>query len=316
MKGNMKAAVIGSFIGDSMALGTHWVYNPIDIQNRYGRVDSLLKPAMVDYHLGKDAGEFTHYGDQAYELLVSVSTANEFEAENFMSRWRNLFKSGYKGYFDKATKKTLEQFGECDIYTECVSHSSDLGGASRIAPLLVPYSEDLESLKRSAIEQTKLTHNHPQVMEAAAFFAEVAYEVLHGTSPKAAIEMVIERGADEYKNIAKLVRDGLNSIDHPTRQTISDFGMGGDVNGALQSTVHIIAKYENDFEEAIIENTMAGGDSAARGMLVGMVLGGQVGMNGIPSGWFEGLKRHEELIGFVNQTRHSHYYDYTVHVSY
>ena len=59
-----------------------------------------------------------------------------------------------------------------------------------------------------------------------------------------------------------------------------------------------------------------GGDSAARGMLIGMIVGAQTGMNGIPAGWFVGLRHHEELIGYINQTLHDHYYDYTIQESY
>lgn len=316
MQDNIKAAVIGSFVGDSMALGVHWVYSPEEIMQKYGRIETLIKPELVDYHAGRNAGDFTHYGDQAFELLVSVSTANEFDADNFMSRWRAMFKGNYKGYFDKATTQTLEQFGECESYNECISRSSELGGASRIAPLLVVYHHKLDALLDAAVAQTKLTHNNPIVMEAAAFMAETAYEVIQGKTPTQAMESVIEGSASRYSHIADMVRRGLASVDKPTVEAIGEFGSGSDVEGALPSTVHVIAKYENNFPQAITENIMAGGDSAARGMLIGMIIGAQTGMNGIPSGWFEGINRHEELVGFVNQTLHKHYYDYTVHESY
>ena len=315
MKDKIKAAVIGSFIGDSMALGVHWVDDPEKIAQKYGEVDKLLKPELVAAHAGKDAGEFTHYGDQAFELLISVSTGNGFEADNFMSRWRALFKGDYNDFIDDATKKTLEQFGTCETYTECISQSSELGGASRIAPLLIPYHNDLDALRNAAVEQTKLTHNNAKVMESASYFAEVVYEVLQGKSPKEALQSVAESGAERYANISELIKAGLNSADNSTRDAIAELGRGNDVDEALPSTVHVIAKYENDFERAVIENVMAGGDSAARGMLIGMVVGAQTGMNSIPAGWFEGLKRHEELDKYVDQTMHKHYYEYDVKVS-
>ena len=42
---------------------------------------------------------------------------------------------------------------------------------------------------------------------------------------------------------------------------------------------------------------MAGGDSAARGMIVGMVLGAYHGENsGIPDKWFNDLKGYDRII--------------------
>lgn len=53
--------------------------------------------------------------------------------------------------------------------------------------------------------------------------------------------------------------------------------------------VHLIAKYENDLKEALIQSVMAGGDSAARGMLVGMVLGAHLGPESLPMEWVSEL---------------------------
>ena len=59
--------------------------------------------------------------------------------------------------------------------------------------------------------------------------------------------------------------------------------------------IHLIVKYENNLKEALIENVMAGGDSAARGMLVGMVLGAHIGMRAIPQDWLSSLKSREQI---------------------
>ena len=59
--------------------------------------------------------------------------------------------------------------------------------------------------------------------------------------------------------------------------------------------VHLVAKYENNLEEALIQAVMAGGDSAARGMVVGMVLGAHLGPGALPEKWVSEMVRHEEI---------------------
>ena len=65
--------------------------------------------------------------------------------------------------------------------------------------------------------------------------------------------------------------------------------------------VHLIAKYEDNLEEALIQSVMAGGDSAARGMLVGMVLGAHLGPGSIPGKWLSKLVRRKEIDALLNQ---------------
>ena len=53
----------------------------------------------------------------------------------------------------------------------------------------------------------------------------------------------------------------------------------------MPGAVHLIARYADDFNAAMVENVMAGGDSSARGMIAGMVLGAAHGMAAIPEHW-------------------------------
>ncbi|HSO10397.1 MAG TPA: ADP-ribosylglycohydrolase family protein, partial [Desulfoprunum sp.] len=60
-------------------------------------------------------------------------------------------------------------------------------------------------------------------------------------------------------------------------------------NAALPAAVHLILRYETDLRQALIENVMAGGDSAARGLVVGMILGAAGGPAAIPPEWLADL---------------------------
>ena len=59
--------------------------------------------------------------------------------------------------------------------------------------------------------------------------------------------------------------------------------------------VHLIAKYENDLKKALVENAMAGGDSAGRGLIVGFILGAHLGLEAIPNNWLSDLKAFNHI---------------------
>jgi ADP-ribosylglycohydrolase len=57
----------------------------------------------------------------------------------------------------------------------------------------------------------------------------------------------------------------------------------------VPGVVHLIAKYQGDIKEALVQCVMTAGDSAARGALVGMVLGAHHGIDDLPKEWFDGM---------------------------
>ena len=293
MKDKANAMVFGSFIADALALGVHWIYNTNVIDKKFGRVEHFMKPERPTYHPTKDKGEFTHYGDQAFILLKSISACSGFDLNDFSQRWQALFEN-YTGYFDKATKDTLENIAAGNPVESCGSGSDDLAGAARIAPLLNVYRKDPEKLIASAADQTAYTHNNSQVIKSAEFFSIVTYQVLAGSSPIAAIEHV-QKEKFNSNPFSEWIEMGMQSVDQDTRQAIVDFGQMCETAAAFPCTIHLIAKYEKDFKQAMVENVMAGGDSAARGLIVGMVLGAYLGMDAIPQDWLKGIKAYRQI---------------------
>jgi ADP-ribosylglycohydrolase len=294
MQEKKKAMVLASFAADALSLGVHWIYNTNVIDKKFGRVEYFLKPERPTYHPTKDKGEFTHYGDQVLILLESVAECGGFKLSDFSARWQKLFEN-YKGYIDGATKATLANIASGKSALNAGSGSDDLAGAGRIAPLIYVYHNDPQALTDSAKTQTTFTHNNPQVVESALFFSTLALKVLAGAAPKAAILQLQEEQSVETP-MFKWIEKGLDSIEQESRQAILDFGQMCETAAAFPGVIHLIVKYENDLKTALVENIMAGGDSAGRGLLVGLVLGAHLGVDAIPQNWLTEMKAYQQIV--------------------
>ncbi len=296
MKDKLTAMLLGSFAGDALALGAHWVYNTRVIDKKFGTVDGYYDP-LTSHHAGKKGGDFTHYGDQALVLLESIANCGEFDPAHFARTWQSFFQS-YPGYLDHATQDTLKNMQVGKNLQACGSSSDELGGAARMAPIVYACRHDSAALAQTVRDQTALSHNHATVMDAASFLALTADRVLNNQRPFEAMSAVL---AKKFQNspIKALVTAGLDSKSGDTRQTVAQFGQMCSIEAALPGTIHLIAKYEQDFRRALVENVMAGGDSAARGMLAGMVLGAAGGTTAIPVEWIDGLNAHGRITALM-----------------
>lgn len=285
MKDRAKAMVAAAFVADALALGAHWIYDPEQIKEQFGPVTSLTKPHSGHYHAGKEKGEFTHYGDQMMVLLASVAENGKFDLMDFSKRWRRLFEN-YSGYFDKATKTTLANYSQGKSPREAGSGSDDLAGAARIGPLVYLFRNDPDKIASAAEEQTRMTHTDVATVESAQYFGRVAHAVLSGASPVQALKSVAESHFD-ISPVSAWLQKGLASVDQDSTEVIDNFGMSCHTGEMFPGVIHLIAKYENDIKEALIRSVMTGGDNAARGSLVGLILGAHLGIDDLPGQWFD-----------------------------
>ena len=290
-----QAAVLVSLAADALSLGAHWFYDTAEIDRRFGRVEDLLAPPPDSFHAGKERGAFTHYGDQALVLLESVTACKGFAADDFARRWQELFTADYRGYVDKATSATLENLQRGLAPEQCGSTSADLGGAARIAPLVWWYRQNRDQLLEAVRLQTAITHNNPAVLAGASFIARTAWLVLEGAAPQAAMEEALEEGVADIDLDIRL-RTALESAGKDTRTVIGRFGQMCGIASALPGAVHLISAYADDPKTALIENVMAGGDSAARGLVTGLVLGARHGVDAVDRAWLTGMRHYDGLL--------------------
>ena len=302
MKSSVYGAIYGALVADAFALGAHWVYEIDEIKEKFPKLEGFYDP-MTEYHGSKKAGDFTHYGDQCMWLLESVSLEKEFSLASFSQRWK-AYMQDYEGYIDGASKTTLENLNSGKSALEAGSTSQDLSVVGRIPPLALIYCDQQKDFEDASVLQSRMTHNSQAVIETTRFFSQLLYLVLQGYTPKNSILAILEESDNEV--LVKWIKTALASVEHDTIEAVKSCGQSCNVNGACPSALHLILKYENNYAEAMRQNVYAGGDSAARGMVTGMILGAYNGLSSIPQDWINALSsqnRIEEYLGMASENK-------------
>ena len=275
MKNRLEAALWGAFYGDAYALGAHWLYDTEQIASSNLDRQGFNDP-LSDYHPNKKAGDFTHYGDQMLWLLEALAKDEAFSIEHFSKQWQTKMQ-GYEGYIDGASQHTLASLNAGKSSLGCGSSSHDLSVIGRMMPLVYAYHSDMDKMIEYVKLHTVLTHMNKKLIESAAYFNELILAVSMGAGVKRAIEEVALAYSE---NIQLWVKKGVEKSSHESIEAIQVLGQSCSVEGGFSAVIYLLMRF-SDFQEAMEANVLAGGDSAARGMLVGAVLGASVGMEGI-----------------------------------
>ncbi len=291
----IKGALWGAFCADAYSLGPHWEYNTKNIEDASLNWEGFNDP-ITSYHGDKKAGDFTHYGDQAMWLLESIGENGSFDLSLFGKKWMNRMEN-YGGYIDHASSDTLVNLKKGIDWNSCGSDSNDFSAVGRAVSLLLVEAENPEELRKSFRDQTALTHNNEIVLESAAFFADLAVLLLKGEELVSGLNILAK---DYSPKIGEWVENGLSSAGKKkTSLVIKKFGQACSIDHGFPGVIHLIAKYTDDYRQAMEENAKSGGDSAARGMPAGMILGIINGEQAVPAEWKKSLNAHEEILKII-----------------
>ncbi len=284
--------VLGSLIADSLALGPHWIYSQSEIAEKLGSVDRLHAP-MATYHPGKTAGDFTHYGDQSLVLLRSLAEKGGFNFPAYTAAWQTYWGNPATiSYRDGATRATLAHL---ENPANPASHSHDASAIGRIAPLfLVKWTND-EALLTAVRQLTALTHGDPAVVEAAEFFAHVTLAIQRGKSIQAALQETLARNWESIRPAWFDSATGTAPSSMTDAEVLEQFSLACGVSNVFPGVCHLLLRYPLDPAKALMENASAGGDCAARGMILGLVYGASFPASIYPAEWLSGLSAHVEI---------------------
>jgi ADP-ribosylglycohydrolase len=288
--------LITSLAGDALCLGPHWIYDQREIAQKLGRITGYAAP-LTSYHPGKQAGDFTHYGDQTLILLRSLAEHGRFDLTGFAAEWRAFWEDpATHSYRDGATKATLENLRKGARPAEAASDSHDIAGAARIAPLFLLKWESDEALLQAARAQTGFTHRDPQVIETAEFFARVTLSVQSGTEISTALRETAALTHWQAIPVGWFAAAVASMTSRePDAVAAHALGLSCHVADAFPVICHLLLRHPEDPVKALTTNAEAGGDSAARALLMGMVYGALPNATPLPGEWITGLHARAEI---------------------
>jgi ADP-ribosylglycohydrolase len=157
--------------------------------------------------------------------------------------------------------------------------------------------EERPVILAAARAQTALTHG-PVVTEAAELLTQAVFLLMRGVSIHCALQGAV---AFPYRSLPaeEELRRAEEKSSLPVVQAVEELGAACDLAKALPSALAILWRHGDDFETALVQNVAAGGDSAARGMFIGTLLGAAQGRRAIPARWIESLQARPRVESFL-----------------
>lgn len=281
MKSKRKDLVKADFIADALSFGAHWVYDTDKLKKEYSGIIEEYRAPMSKFHEGKKAGDLSHYGEQAFALLQSISNNQEFDLKQFRDDWVEYLENN-EMYMDHAMKDSLKKFKGSD--TLIGADNVELGGISRSLPVFI----EEEISKKEFLDLVHLTHNGEVVDQTAEFVFNVIQEVLAGKDYKKAIE--------DNKGINQFVEESFKKIGSKDKivANADDRGQGCSIKQGFPIVLDVLWNADN-LLEALTLNIMAGGDTSARAMVIAAVISAAEGLNSIPEKLITGFNKSEAV---------------------
>lgn len=275
---------------------------------------------MLLENLAEDKGA---YSFDSYALYWKRQIDEGYGSCNFQSVGRESkgCPPGLKpGYINGASRRTLQALAanpsvRGDRRKAVAADVNCLIAATHFLPLFL-VSADEEKLVADAVSTVYVSHKNADPVAAAEFLCRTLYRIVHLDMPlaealqaAAAVQghpLITKWLQDAQAKVAE-AQDPASSlskeelVDDIAITTMSrlwdigktepiKIGKASPTEGALPSALYFSLKYQNDVEAALIANANCGGDSAARGIVIGMLLGGLPG-NALPPThrWATGL---------------------------
>ncbi len=332
LEASAQAALFGMCIGDALAMPVHWYYNRESMRADYGWVtdyrtprnphpDSILWRSHyqtpnsrgdilhdqarfwgrrgIHYHQFLEAGENTLNVKIAGLLMDSLIRHGRYDPDDFLRRYVEFMTTPGRHndtYIEECHRHFFANYARGLPPSKCGAPEKHIGGLVGIIPLIVFYARQPARAREAALAHLELTHPGPKMVPAGALLVQLLLETLQG------------------RPLADVIHDAIAGqrnplLGHPFRRWLDlpdDAVIGRHlspacyVDDAVPAVVYLALKYHDDAENALIANTNLGGDNAARGAVLGALVGAQGGLRAFPRRWMDGLTQPPPALGNGN----------------
>lgn len=311
-------ALHGMFIADALAMPVHWYYDTLALHRDYGNITEYLSPKNphpdsilwrssysppnkkgdilheqaqywgqkgIHYHQFLRAGENTLNLKLCRELLFYLNETDEYSANEWLEIMIAFLLSpdSHKDtYAEEYLRVFFTNYANGQAPAQCARQDEKhIGGYCHMLPLVIKYKDIPEYAMSIALQHLALTHGGNTMKTWGEIIAETLLCVFQGFSLDGALRQACSRTPLD------LDIDLLHALrDYPDTTVIGKhFSSACYVDHAVPATLYLALKYASSPEEALIANTMCGGDNAGRGAVLGALLGAVNGLNHWPERW-------------------------------
>ncbi len=317
----IRGALFGMFIGDALAMPVHWYYNRQALNEDYGWVQDFLAPRNphpdsilwrskymapnskgnilhgqakfwgqkgIHYHQHLKAGENTLNLKISRLLIESLIMKSAYDSDDFLKRYIAFMTTPgnhQDTYVEECHRNFFTNYAKGTAPAKCGTIEKHIGGLVGIIPIIVFYRKEPAKAHSAALAHLALTHPGPKMEMAGSLVIDLLLQVLNGATVKDTILANIQGQKNPL-----LGYPFVKWLDLKDEAVIGPrFSTACYVEDSVPAVIYLALKYHHDLEKALINNTNLGGDNAARGSVLGAILGAEQGLERFPRRWIEGL---------------------------
>jgi ADP-ribosyl-[dinitrogen reductase] hydrolase len=318
LRDRIAGSLYGLLVGDAFGCPVEG-WSQQQIARTYGRLTEMEEPRGR----WRPRGLHSDDGQQALAICDAVLEDPAHPGPGFARRAVDLLRLGPRGAgfgLHRGTggnfRRSVKALAQGAPWDQAASVTAGNGAAMRIAPVALYHRDDPRSLLDSVVDVSRVTHRDIRGVAAAGAVAWMAARALTHTGPArelgddallAFVRDVEDRCAalfatqDHLHDFSDGVARVLGSLDEPRpaalqriealAQTTAARRAGATSGFALGSVLTSLYMFltSRDYEQALIETVMLGGDADTTGAMVGQMCGALYGEAAIPERWRRAL---------------------------
>jgi ADP-ribosylglycohydrolase len=307
---------MGAYIGDALGVGPHWYYDLEEQYQQYGEwIDDYTDPQPDRYHGGMKAGQQSQSGLILNMLIDSILANGRYDEIDFCTRLdSDLFplldgtpNVGPGGFTSQSIREAWAlRTQKNKPWGQVAGFADNTEAAERTLALAVLHATNPEKLANAISRNTRLTQCDENVNSMTGVYGATLGMLVQGHPLDRELSDKLIQLVDDGElpcqsrtpyetpsNVAQAVHDDLIQ---PAWKVSLVYGMSCAVNYQFPACYYLAGHYSDDFESAVLHAINGGGQNMARAMLTGALVGAQVGINGIPKRFIDGLDNSKALL--------------------
>jgi ADP-ribosyl-[dinitrogen reductase] hydrolase len=262
LRARARACLVGAAVGDALGAPVEFL-TPGEIRARHGRLTKMAGGGWL--HLRP--GQVTDDTEMSLCLARSL-VAGGWSPEDVARRFADWLRGNPIDVGNTCRRGISRYLATGKLWAPPSEGDAGNGAAMRVAPVALVTLGDPTALAHLAVEQARLTHNHPLSDAACTLVARLVQQACFAAS-RDELRATVDAATAEVPRLRFEPYRGLAT---------------GYVADTLQTVLHFFFTTAT-FEEALVATVNQGGDADTTGTILGAIAGAHYGLDQIPKWW-------------------------------